>query len=210
MNRRINKITICLIIFMLLFLFSVKCFATTDIDYSYYNDILKNAGNKPYFLSKNGSTGYFALFVYPCTNHYNHWDYEKDDIYFYNRNNVLVCRNATRNEETTHFSDYACDDGKNVKTVHSCWNGNSSFAINDMNNSHEMYTNKPVYKDIDRKEIFFLRPQTTLAQALKKVEVTKMYQTMMIGLVKYLVLFLIGLVAFWKSWQFLFKNLQRA
>lgn len=50
----------------------------------------------------------------------------------------------------------------------------------------------------------------SLAVVLEENNPMQTFQTMMSGIIKYLLLFVIGLVAFWKSWQFLSKALQKA
>ena len=124
---------------------------TQVVDVSYYDDIIKNLGHKQYFLAKSKDSQYFSLFVYPCSNHYNKWNYETDDIYFYMKNNVLTCRNATRNEETSHFADYRYD-GSKVITVHSCWAYGENFFIKEnINTGNEVYTCSAIYSDINKK-----------------------------------------------------------
>lgn len=131
---------------------------TEKIDISYYDKIINNLGKKQYFIAKNKNDKYFSLFIYPCNDDYNHWDYTNDDIYFYMKNNVLTCRNSTKNQETSHFADYRYD-GQNVRTVHSCWSLGGDFFvkenINAISAGREVYTSSPVYKDVNKNEIFF-------------------------------------------------------
>lgn len=145
---------------------------TQVVDVSYYDDIINNLGHKQYFLSKSKDSQYFSLFVYPCSNDYKHWNYETDDIYFYIKDNVLTCRNATKNEETSHFADYSYN-GTTVTTVHSCWAYGREFFIKEhINTKNEVYTSSPIYNDINKKEVFFFKklPTMVIITQITKVE----------------------------------------
>lgn len=143
------------------------------VDVSYYDDIINNLGHKQYFLAKSKDSQYFSLFVYPCNNDYRHWNYETDDIYFYMKNNVLTCRNATKNEETSHFADYSYN-GSTVRTVHGCWAYGGDFFIKEhINTKNEVYTSTPIYSDINKKEVFFFKKLTTV---ITITEITKVEQ----------------------------------
>lgn len=58
--------------------------------------------------------------------------------------------------------------------------------------------------------VVFPRPVLTLAEVLEKEKPAETFQTMMSGIIPYLLVFLIGLVAFWKAWQLLSKELRKA
>jgi len=62
-----------------------------------------------------------------------------------------------------------------------------------------------VYKD-DSKTSFFFRPGMREIPEIT----TKTFQTMITGMIPYLAVFLVGLVAFWKGWQLLLTALHKA
>lgn len=175
------------------------------VDVSYYDEIISKLGNKPYYFVKSEKEQYYALFVYPCNSHYTSWNYETDEIYFYIKNNVLTCRNATKNEETSHFADYSYN-GTKVNLVHSCWAyGGTYFIDENIKGNREIYTSKPIYKDVNKSEIFFFKRPPTLVTIteITKVEqiveiITKIITMIMpAGLVILSIGLLIYLIKYW-------------
>lgn len=51
---------------------------------------------------------------------------------------------------------------------------------------------------------------TTLAEELEMAQVKENFQTMIRGIIPYLIALVVGLVAFWKAWQLLLKELRKA
>ena len=72
------------------------------------------------------------------------------------------------------------------------------------------FSTLPVYTDSSFSEVFIHPVQESLAQVLEKNNPVKNFQTMMSGIIPYLIAFIIGLVAFWKGWQFLSTQLRKA
>lgn len=67
-----------------------------------------------------------------------------------------------------------------------------------------------LYKDSTKTDYFFQPTPLSLGQAMTKAEVLKTFQTMIRGMIPSLIVFLVGLVAFWKVWQLLLKELRKA
>lgn len=214
-----NKILSILCIFILVsfifinnnaFAVSYSTEFTEIYEYSYWNDFNNNVINgRPYFIVPRGD-GSYALFAYPCELSYSHWNFETDDVYFYIKNGALICRNSTLNEETSHFSDYVLYSDS-YDTVHTCWDlGRDFFTTDIIVNNSDIQLSESIYSDVERKEYFFSPVPVNLAQALELHNPMTSFQTMTRGMIPYLIVFLVGLVAFWKAWQLLLKELRKA
>ena len=57
--------------------------------------------------------------------------------------------------------------------------------------------------------VVFRGPVPTLGEVLEKNNPVQTFQTMTRGIITYLIVFLVGLVAFWKAWQLLSKELRK-
>lgn len=70
-----------------------------------------------------------------------------------------------------------------------------------------------VYTDINKSEIFFQAPPqitTILVEETERVQIAEQLKTMIVGFLKYLIVLVISLIAFWKGWQFLLTQLKKA
>lgn len=76
-------------------------------------------------------------------------------------------------------------------------------------NMQILYSNYNI-KNVDG-EIFFQKTaQLTLGEVLEINNPVKIFQIMTHGIIPYLIVFIVGLVAFWKAWQLLLKELRKA
>lgn len=70
-----------------------------------------------------------------------------------------------------------------------------------------------VYND-DNSKVFFqqapLGITKTLVEETQKVEIMEQMKIMIVGFLKYLIVLVISLIAFWKGWQFLSTQLRKA
>lgn len=57
--------------------------------------------------------------------------------------------------------------------------------------------------------VVFQKPVLTLGEVLEQTNPVQTFQTMTRGIITYLIVFLVGLVAFWKAWQLLSKELRK-
>lgn len=215
MKNRLLSILFVFIFFSFVFInssYAVRTGAdfTELFEYSYWEEFKEDVIKDRPFYIKDNTDDYYLLYCYPCNSHYDSWDIESNDIYFYMDNGTLVCRNDTLNEECTHFSDYVLRED-NFSTSHDCWAyGGDYFTKDVLDTNMEIYLNQPIYSDVNRTEIFFSPVPATLAQVLELNSPVKTFQTMIVGMIPYLIAFLVGLVAFWKAWQLLLKELRKA
>lgn len=73
-----------------------------------------------------------------------------------------------------------------------------------------VYSSYNIY-DVDGQLFFHQAPLSlTAIQVLEQNSPMKIFQTMTHGMIPYLIVFLVGLVAFWKAWQLLLKELRKA
>ena len=77
-----------------------------------------------------------------------------------------------------------------------------------------LHTNTNVYNDYDKTSIFFqLPPQgitETLVEETTKVQIAEQLKMMIVGFLKYLIVLVISVIAFWKGWKFLSTQLRKA
>lgn len=123
----------------------------------------------------------------------------------------------TATGETYDFKIY--DNSKDTPPtfIETCpnlyWNGDIYFQNGFPN--LQIYTD-PIYFDNmtlankASEEISFFFQGLTLAETLALSNPTKTFQTMMRGIIPYLIALVVGLVAFWKAWQLLLKELRKA
>lgn len=90
----------------------------------------------------------------------------------------------------------------------------SSFWIKDIIFATEdiytgSYNGRQTVKTSDS-TVFFSRMALTLSMIVEQSHPEEMIPTMIVGLIPCLMLFLVGLVAFWKAWQLLSRLLRKA
>lgn len=98
------------------------------------------------------------------------------------------------------------------KLVDNSWQfldtGDSSMGISFYTSlSNVIYCSRDI-KDSGG-NVVFRGPVPTLGEVLEKNNPVQTFQTMTRGIITYLIVFLVGLVAFWKAWQLLSKELRK-
>ncbi len=84
-----------------------------------------------------------------------------------------------------------------------------NFYLNTEKFNYELISNSFDIKDRDG-NVVFPKPVLTLAEVLEEAKPVETFQITMSGIIISLTAFLVGLVAFWKAWSFLSKNLRKA
>ena len=98
---------------------------------------------------------------------------------------------------------------KEKPTIYDCQQFISYMSWIDATDTYNFYLkNLSLYTDENKSDFFLKAP--VLAMALEMSDPMKTYQTMMNGMIPYLIAFLVGLVAFWKAWQLLLSQLRKA
>lgn len=204
-----NKIFICLfslcVVFNIInFLYAYTTNSTLPEDipsfdkfYDYYDNLVEDVNlDNGYVLYKKNNV--YCLNILSDSN-------QKFVVSDFNSSDVSVCQQVsmfafnydpTNNKEKVWKSGFSKDDlpvsGK--------------FRIGG--NTSDYWTNCGIY--YENGELVFPIPVLTLGEVLEKNNPVKNFQTMMSGIIPYLLAFMIGLVAFWKGWQFLSKALHKA
>lgn len=197
-----NKFLPILSVFLLVvFIFTSVKASETDV----YNSLPDNVFNTVYSLENYGSSNYmFVVFKCPSYSFYR----------------CLVINRTLYPDAVVNLSNYiqiddvAFDyfdislDGSILQT------GNASLAgyyyREDLENENFLFKNINVYKN---GKLFFQPPQTltmTLVEATLKAQITEQLKIMIVGFLKYLIVLVISLIAFWKGWQFLSMQLRKA
>ena len=104
----------------------------------------------------------------------------------------------------SHYEYYLSADN-------STWIFNSYNSVCGYGGVNSSY--KFLYCNIDLVDqsgnVVFQVPVLTLGEVLEQTNPVQTFQTMTRGIITYLIVFLVGLVAFWKAWQLLFKELRK-
>lgn len=107
------------------------------------------------------------------------------------------------------WSGYSGGNASNV-------NGEISYTTL-VNNCEIVSASKNIYKDNTFNEVFFqLTPPVeipeitqTLVGEVTKAQIMEQIKTMIVGFLKYLIVLVISLIAFWKGWKFLSTQLRK-
>lgn len=190
-----NKLFVTFIVFLFIILlfFNNSCFAFSfqkdDIVYDFGDVPLLNYNILYAYYDSSNSLMQFTLYSYenePCFNSDNNLHVKGKwfaHIFFCKSNKVVIGKENNYTDE--------------------------SILI-----SLEQLENECVYSNFDIKNeegsVLFQRPVMSLAESLVTAEPVKTYQIMIHGMIIFLVVFLVGLVAFWKAWSFLSKELRKA
>lgn len=93
-------------------------------------------------------------------------------------------------------------------------NGATSYAIDIFNNGEFVSSTANIYTDSSCSEIFFQNPPLgitgTLVEETQKAEIAEQMKIMIVGFLKYLIVFVVSLIAFWKGWKFLSTQLRKS
>ncbi len=89
------------------------------------------------------------------------------------------------------------------------------FKFSDIYNNPDKYLisgTVPIYTDETLTSYFFdpAAQEVTLAQVLEETKPVEIFKTTIVGFLKYLIAFVVFVIAFWKGWQFLLKQLRQA
>lgn len=114
-------------------------------------------------------------------------------------------------DNSNSYLDY--DLKENTTTIQKTTKETLSFN-NNIDHNYGSYYNVLFYSNFDiydeSNNLVFQRPVLTLGEALEITNPVEMYQTMIHGMIISLIVFLVGLVAFWKAWSLLSKELRKA
>lgn len=100
-------------------------------------------------------------------------------------------------------TQYSWDDNATTKVIGKCRIIASGLDVHPFNKTEVFFQQTPVPSKV-------IIGQTTLAEELETAQVKENFQTMMSGIIPYLIALVVGLVAFWKAWQLLLKELRQA
>ena len=130
----------------------------------------------------------------------------KNTTFTYSKSDSKFTINAPENIQYYHFR---------VNDTTGLWNRDTTESLSTKTVDVSQYYHSFVEstKDIydNNGSIFFQGPPaTTLAAVLEEAQTVKTFQTMMSGIIPYLIALVVGLVAFWKAWQLLLKELRKA
>ena len=146
-------------------------------------------------------------------------------------NIYLACSPDSIHPNATYTNNHICFSGTSGYSSGSSWitkvykinSDNSITFIADQQpgNSSDYKVSEVYYSDRDiytqnKASLFFLATPIpdpipeTLAGVLEMSNPTQTFQTMMRGIIPYLIALVVGLVAFWKAWQLLLKELRKA
>lgn len=218
-----NKILPITFIFLLIsFCFINNCFAyqldTTKSSYKLYISDKAYEKLQTFDEYKSGEYYYFVRF----------WDNNTYQYFFFHANDLgdikFVSHDGAPLRSTGAISnvkeyDVSIDNDYSVisEYTHSQLTYTMNFYTNvDGGRNWGYISNFTIYWDEACTNVFFYQPpivlksEPTLAGVLAETNPTQTFQTMMSGIIPYLVVFLVGLVAFWKAWSILSKELRKA
>lgn len=195
-NKKFLFMLFSFIVLSVFAVFNNNCYATT-------NSIVFNDGESDVTLSDLplSLNDYNAIVIKSTNTSYKYYlmFYGKDTNLVLGGTNGLQLTTADSSKITFYFvkNDLSYQSYGSISLQDGCYTSNFYYSSADVLDSSG--------------NVVFQGPTlTTLAEALEKANPVETFQTMMAGLVKYLILFLILLVAFWKGWQFLLKQLRHA
>lgn len=157
---------------------------------------VSNNNIQKYILYTDSSNRYFIAYTL-----------DADAKFTMHPSGLLYCKNSKGSACTLNTVQYL-EGYKDFGSLNVNDNGVTIVSLDKIKTSSiDIYD----YNDPDK--VVFQHPPVpdrTLVEALEENSPVEKFQTMMSGMIKYLLLFLIGLVAFWKGWQMLSKELRRA
>lgn len=191
---KINKfIVIILLLFLIINVFSINTYA---YDFTDINDKKQSIPDLPSdVLEKN-----FVLSEYVGS--YTIWVMSDKTGYFYIDNNYVYAsiNPVARYEYNAIYEEWRFKGNQYLSSGSSDWIKKENFS----------YSNIIVFSNKEKDNVFFPLPQTVLGRVTMKAEIMKEMKTTMVGFLKYLIVFLVSLIAFYKGWQLLLRQLRKA
>ena len=202
-------ITFSLVLLILLSL-TVNCFAVSDypsiksistIDGLYINYFIftKNNDVRAVVISTDNSSAFSKVTInYNSWNtRFNIWNSSDEDLNMY----YFILNNGEW--ETFSASSIVSAGTKAIVSI------SDSVVVESTVDIYKSYNSS---NDGSIDEIFFQKTPvpSTLVEVLEMSKPKEMFQTMIRGIIPYLIALVVGLVAFWKAWQILLKELRKA
>lgn len=200
-----NKFLFIFLVILILFSFTLIncCFAAESTSYT----ITGRNGNTvtfPEFTEDNIENGFFI-------------QYWSGTYYMgvFNSSDVHLYKSGYKIGSNVSYKEYSFNTSSNSWAFYRNMNANGEIC----GESGLFYSSVDIYSSSSSNDVaisktgtnFFLpEPEVTLATILEENSPTETFQTMIHGIIPYLIAFLVGLVAFWKGWKFLSKELHKA
>lgn len=187
---------------LIILLFStISCFATEDITFPEIPTI-EDAIDYEYVVVERLSDHTYWLSLFYSK------DGELNSKHTYSDGD---CNIKNNNSFRIYYDSYKLLD--NTWSYISTRNINSGdtyeYSSDNIDAKKYIYSNVNIY-NTDGSIFFQPPPATTLAAVLEEAQAVKNFQTMMSGIIPYLIALVVGLVAFWKAWQLLLIELRKA
>lgn len=125
--------------------------------------------------------------------------------------------------DSSKYSGYGEVYGKNgiLYILSDTWTVNTEFGSdfwrsNSNNKKYFIYSNYDILDKNNGELVFQAPPQVnqtlteTLVEETTQAQITQQIQTMILGFLKYLTLFVVSVIAFYKGWKFLSTQLRKA
>lgn len=191
---KINKILIIiLVLFLMINIFSMNTYA---YDFTDINDKKQSIPDfSSDILEKN-----FVLSEYQGV--YTIWVMSDKTGYFYIDNDYVYSsiNPVARYEYNSIYEEWRFKGNQYLSSGSSDWIKKANFA----------YSNTIVFSNKGKDNVFFPLPQTILGKVTVKAEIMKELKTTIVGFLKYLIVLVVSLIAFWKGYQFLSRQLRKA
>ena len=198
-----SKFLIVLLLFLVIFIFSFTPFSlgVTSI----------NVDGTDIDLSHIEHYEYVTIQIIPNSTNFYMCSYDTKPIFdgYYNEETDKLHYSVKDTSGTGVFMYQFCNFKKSGALV-----GTNNIYTSNYPIGGNYDLSKVIYSSFDLTDvdgnILFPKTALTLAQTLEMEKPVEKFQTMIVGIIPYLIAFLIGLVAFWKAWQLLFKELRKA
>lgn len=225
-----NKIIIISLIFLTLItsvsnVFAYTCTDDTGATYSYPDNVVEYIQETEYY-----NDNYICLGFYWASGKYYVFFFEKTDdlkVSWGNKTDGTISFNMYHFRTNVNFNGafYQFDSsgnykGKNVLTNYTAMNTYNfkQWWGADTGNSKLFFANGDIYNHDGT--LFFQAPPPIveeqkaeitqiLLEETQKVQIMQQMKTMIVGFLKYLIVLVVSLVAFWKGWQFLSMQLKK-
>lgn len=214
-----NFLPILSVFLLVVFILTSSVFANTDFDDDMYypdgvtpnyhsSDAGRFATNKVLLLDESSQT-YFILIYYSSETEATH---DNQKLYLRASDNFIL--------------GTGCDHYQLLKFVDTSWTyvdwsphyditGDSTTNLTRIVSGCSIIsTSSDIYTDSSCSEIFFQNPPQgiteTLVEETERVQIAEQLKIMIVGFLKYLIVLVISLIAFWKGWKFLLTHLRKA
>lgn len=215
-----NKFFIIFSVFILVintFCSISKCAFTDDADFYWPDDV------KPYPLDYDSGDPVSNQVLVKCGDTYYCLSYVTIDYIYGTQKLYLDSNNRINGTSLDHITAHKYNSDSESWSWCSWGNTNTvNSTSSGMSNLHQILdscevisTSSNIYTDDTFTEIFFyVPPQQEITRILVaetgKVQIMEQLRKMIVGFLKYLAVFLVSLIAFWKGWQFLSTQLKKA